>query len=115
MAWSRSSLNRRWYVHRKGSAQLPGRLRARPSVDHHSDHTAYPICCNRQTAELALLFGDSFNNIIYTGNALEILDIAKINYGKWLKFIASLMLIWCTAVAISQHTSVNTLYPFCSP
>lgn len=62
----------------------------------------------RQTAVLAFQFGDGFTNIIFPGVALAILAIGKIPYGKWLKFIAPLMLIWCIYAAIflviAQHT-----------
>lgn len=62
----------------------------------------------RQTAVLAFQFGDGFTNIIFPGVALAILAIGKIPYGRWLKFIAPLMLVWCTSAAffliIAQHT-----------
>ena len=56
----------------------------------------------RQTAVLALQFGDGFTNIIYpvSGYLMASLTLAGVPYQKWVKFILPLIIIWTVLAAI---------------
>ncbi len=56
----------------------------------------------RQTAVLALQFGDGFSNIVYpvAGYLMATLGLAKVPYEKWLKFILPLFGIWTCVGAV---------------
>ena len=55
----------------------------------------------RQTAILALQFGDGFSNIVYpvAGYLMATLTLAKVPYEKWLRFILPLFGIWSVTAA----------------
>ena len=50
----------------------------------------------RQTALLALQFGDGFSNIIYpvSGYFMATIGLAHVPYEKWVKFMTPLFFIW---------------------
>lgn len=56
----------------------------------------------RQTAILALQFGDGFSNLVYpvAGYLMATLGLAKVPYEKWLKFVLPLFAIWMCAGAV---------------
>ena len=57
----------------------------------------------RQTAVLALQFGDGFTNIIYpvSGYLMASLTLAGVPYQKWVKFILPLIIIWTVIAAVT--------------
>lgn len=56
----------------------------------------------RQTAVLAFQLGDGFSNIFYptSGYFIATLAIAKISWGKWVRFLGPLLLIWYSMAAL---------------
>lgn len=56
----------------------------------------------RQTAVLAYQLGDSFTNIFAPtgGEVLAALAICKVPFGKWLKFLLPLFVIWCVIALV---------------
>lgn len=56
----------------------------------------------RQTAILALQFGDGFSNVVYpvAGYLMATLGLAKVPYEKWLKFILPLFAVWTGVAAV---------------
>lgn len=56
----------------------------------------------RQTAILALQFGDGFSNLVYpvAGYLMATLGLAKVPYEKWLKFVMPLFALWMGAGAL---------------
>lgn len=57
---------------------------------------------SRQVSVLAFQFGDGFSNMIYpTGLIMAFLAVARIPFGKWLKFIFPLIIIWYIISAIA--------------
>lgn len=59
------------------------------------------IGVTRQTSVLAFQFGDGFSNIIYpVGLILAFLALARISYGKWLRFVVPLVIIWYAVGAV---------------
>jgi len=65
----------------------------------------------RQTALLAMQFGDGFSNIIYpvSGYFMATIGLAKVGYEKWVKFMAPLFFIWTglAAVALVIAQAIN--------
>ncbi|MFM2587847.1 YfcC family protein [Vibrio sp. TBV020] len=57
----------------------------------------------RQVAALASQLGDGISNYIYptNGGLLAVLAIAKVPYGKWVKFFLPLFLVWSIAALIA--------------
>ena len=57
----------------------------------------------RQTAILALQFGDGFSNILYpvSGYFMATLALAKVPWEKWVKFILPLFAIWSALAAVA--------------
>ncbi|MGL6312710.1 YfcC family protein [Vibrio sp. WXL103] len=57
----------------------------------------------RQVAALASQLGDGISNYIYptNGGLLAVLAIAKVPYGKWVKFFLPLFIFWSAAALIS--------------
>ena len=56
----------------------------------------------RQTAVLALQFGDGFSNILYpvSGYFMATLALGRVPWEKWVKFILPLFFIWTGLAAI---------------
>ena len=57
----------------------------------------------RQVAALASQLGDGISNYIYptNGGLLAVLAIAKVAYGKWVRFFLPLFLFWSLGALIS--------------
>mgnify|MGYP005875497551 CR=1 FL=1 len=55
----------------------------------------------RQTAVLALQYGDGFSNIFYpvSGYFMATLALGHVPYGKWMKKMAPLFIIWTVLAA----------------
>lgn len=56
----------------------------------------------RQTAVLALQYGDGFSNIFYpvSGYFMATLALGHVPYGKWMKKMAPLFVIWTALAAV---------------
>ncbi len=60
------------------------------------------IGVTRQSALLALQFGDGFSNVFYpvSGYMMATIGLAHVDYNKWAKFIFPLFLIWTAMAAV---------------
>jgi uncharacterized ion transporter superfamily protein YfcC len=70
---------------------------------------------SRQTAVLALQFGDGFSNVISptSGYFMAALAIGGVKWEKWVKFMWPLFLIWCAIAVVMMVFAVATGYgPF---
>ena len=56
----------------------------------------------RQTAVLAYQLGDAFTNVLAPtgGEILAALAICKVPFGKWVKFLLPLYVIWCVIALV---------------
>ncbi|WP_279009545.1 YfcC family protein [Synergistes jonesii] len=73
------------------------------------------IGVTRQTAVLAFQMGDSFTNVLAptSGEVIAALAMAKIPYGKWVKWLLPLFGIWCLIAFVSLIVAVTVGYgPF---
>ena len=66
----------------------------------------------RQTAVLAYQLGDAFTNILAPtgGEILAALAICKVPFGKWLKFLLPLFIIWCVIALVFLVFATQTGY-----
>ena len=67
---------------------------------------------SRQTAVLAYQLGDAFTNIVSPtgGEILAALAICKVPFGKWLKFLLPLFIIWVVVALIFLTIASNIGY-----
>lgn len=73
------------------------------------------IGVTRQTAVLAFQMGDSFTNVLAptSGEVIAAIAMAKIPYGKWVKWLLPLFCVWCVIACISLIIAVMIGYgPF---
>ena len=73
------------------------------------------IGVTRQTAVLAFQMGDSFTNVLAptSGEVIAAIAMAKIPYGKWVKWLLPLFGIWCLIAFASLIIAVTVGYgPF---
>ena len=64
---------------------------------------------SRQTAVLAYQFGDAFTNILAPtgGEILAALAICRVPFGKWLRFMLPLFVVWCVIALIFLSIAVH--------
>lgn len=66
----------------------------------------------RQAAVLAYQLGDSFTNVLSPtgGEVLAALAICKVPFGKWIKFLLPLFIIWCVIALVFIVYATQTGY-----
>ncbi len=70
------------------------------------------IGITRQTAVLAYQLGDAFTNVLAPtgGEILAALAICRIPFGKWLRFLIPIFVIWCIIALIFLVYATQTAY-----
>lgn len=66
----------------------------------------------RQTAVLAYQMGDAFTNILAPtgGEILAALAICRVPFGKWIRFLLPVFILWCAEAMIILVYAVRTAY-----
>lgn len=73
------------------------------------------IGVTRQSAVLALQFGDGLTNILYpvSGYFMATIALARVPYQKWLKFFVPLLLMeWVMAIIVMIVAQLTQFGPF---